>query len=65
MGISTWRIGATTVVGISTWTAGAAATMGISTWRAGAATLWIASVEANAASAYNFHATHDKTNVIM
>jgi hypothetical protein len=39
--------------------------VGISTWRIGTATLWIASVEDNAASTYDFHTTHNKTNVIM
>jgi hypothetical protein len=39
--------------------------VGISTWRAGAAALWIASVEDNAASTYDLHPTHGKTNVIM
>jgi hypothetical protein len=42
-----------------------AATVGVSTWRAGVVTLWIASVEDNAASTYDFHATHGKTNMIM
>jgi hypothetical protein len=39
--------------------------MGISTWRVGATALLIASVEDTAASIYDFHATHGKTNLIM
>jgi hypothetical protein len=39
--------------------------MGISTWRAGGAALWIAAVEDTAASIYNFHTTHSKTNLII
>jgi hypothetical protein len=36
----------------------------ISTWRVGVSALWIASVEDIAASTYDFHPTHGKTNVI-
>jgi hypothetical protein len=39
--------------------------MGISTWRAGVATLWSASIEDTAALTYDFHITHNRTNVIM
>jgi hypothetical protein len=40
-------------------------TVGISTWRPDAAALWITSVEDTAASTYDFHTTHGKTNLIM
>jgi hypothetical protein len=40
-------------------------TVEISTWRVGAVTLRITSIEDTAASTYDFHATHDKTNLIM
>jgi hypothetical protein len=39
--------------------------MGIFTWRVGATALWIASIEDTAASIYDFHTTHGKTNLIM
>jgi hypothetical protein len=39
--------------------------VGISTWRAGGAALWIVAIEDTAASIYNFHTTHSKTNLII
>jgi hypothetical protein len=39
--------------------------VGISTWRVGVATLWITSVEDTTALTYDFHTTHNKTNIIM
>jgi hypothetical protein len=42
-----------------------AAIVGISTWRTGVATIWIASIEDNASSTNDLHATYSKTNIIM
>jgi hypothetical protein len=35
------------------------------TYRVGSVALWITSIEDTAASTYDFHVTHGKTNVIM